>query len=144
MQNCLCVQVRLDKYFPHLFSHFAHYTVFCSGFNTNDFLQGDDQMFLKIVEEGFLSFGFFLMVLWFLFSLSLNLGNFLKHNGCRIMGQLTQFLRALLPQKLTDVIIGFGVMNVLNLFRTAVIILFFIVNKYFVVWLHLKRIFYGF
>jgi hypothetical protein len=53
------------------------------------------------------------------------------------VGQPDQLLGSLLPQKLTDIIIGFSIVDVLNFFRAAVVDRLFIGQKDFVVGLHM-------
>ena len=77
VQDRFCVQLRLDEDSQHIFGHLAHQTVFRTGPDVHYFFQRDHQMFLEIVEKRLLSFGLFLLVLWFLLVLNYRFGDLL-------------------------------------------------------------------
>jgi hypothetical protein len=139
VQDCFGVQMGLEKDLPHFLCHLAHQSVLRPCLDPYNFFQSDYKMFLEIVENRFLSFGFFLMVLWFLLRLLNDFWNLLQKEWGRLMSEPAQFLRSFFPEELADVIVGFSVMNVLDFFRTAgVDWLFVIIEKDFVVGFHVK------
>ena len=63
MKDCLSVEMRLDENLPHLPGYFRDEPIFCSRFDLNNLLESNDEMFLEIMEERFLSFDFLFGVL---------------------------------------------------------------------------------
>jgi hypothetical protein len=138
VQDCFGVQMGLEEDLPHFLCRFAHQSVFRTGLDPHDFFQRDYKMFLEIVEKRFLSFGLFLMVLWFWLRLLDVFLNLLQKYRRRLMSEPAQFLGSFFPEELTDVIVRFSVMNVLDFFGTTDVDGLLVVEKDFVVGFHLK------
>jgi hypothetical protein len=51
MQNGFGIKVGFDEDIPHLFGDFGNYSIFRFGFDSDDFLQRNDQMFLEVMEQ---------------------------------------------------------------------------------------------
>lgn len=137
MQNCLCIKVRFFKYLPHFARNMWDDVIGVNLIQFYDIFQRYHQMLLKVMKQWFLSFLLTIQIFYIIFILFFLLLDLLKLYRCRIMRTPKKFMLCLIKKELRDVVCRFCIVDILDFLIRFLVVLWRLVYKNFVNFLHI-------